>query len=214
VAEGSRNAGMRELVRGVFRARSRETLLTLNLLRQHWPGVVGPELGARTHPQRLEGSVLWIAAPDASWAYELQFFKAELLSSVQAFLESRAVSDLRFRVGEVPARAATGAAETPAAADALDAPAAPEAPDAPQSPAAPGDPPSAGAAGSAAAAQPGTPRRGAAQDAPEAPPALARAAASIGDAALREVFQRSLAKQERGRRQRQARPAGPAGDER
>jgi hypothetical protein len=113
MARDSGRAEMGSLVRGVFRERAKEPFLTLNLLRQHWTGVVGPELGARTHPLRLDGSTLWIGAPDACWAYELQFFKAELLSSVQAFLESRSVSDVRFQPGGVPEPAAAAA---PAAA--------------------------------------------------------------------------------------------------
>jgi hypothetical protein len=98
-----RQADVRSLARGVFSEADREPLLQLSLLRRHWPDVVGPELAGRTHPRRLERGTLWIAAPDACWAYELQFFKSELLGSVQTFLESQVVRELRFQVGEVPA---------------------------------------------------------------------------------------------------------------
>jgi hypothetical protein len=171
MAGGSERGEMRQLLRRMFREQAREPVLTLGLLRQHWPGVVGPELSARTHPQRLDGPTLWIAAPDACWAYELQFFKAELLASVQAFLESRAVTDLRFVAGAHPAPTQAAGAAQPT-------------------------PPARGGAAQGAPAQPAP--------AEETPPALAQAAATIGDAALRGVFQRSLAKQ----RRRRERPGG------
>jgi hypothetical protein len=174
LAGGRRETELRHLVRGVFGGQAKGGLLTLNLLRQHWPGVVGPELGARTRPQRLEGGTLTIAAPDACWAYELQFFKPELLASVQAFLESRTVSELRFQVRSPTA----GAAEDPAR----------EVP--------------APAAGPVAA--PAAPGREPEPTQTQTPPALVRAAAAIGDPALRAVFQRSLAKQRRTRDQRES----------
>lgn len=176
---------MRHLLRSVFREQAREPLLTLGLLRQHWEAVVGPELAARTQPHRLEGGTLWIAAPDACWAYELQFFKPELLASVQAFLESRAISDVRFCA--VPAEAAPPAAAGPGiGADGGRIPTAP--------------PPRTGGRPGARPEGPGEP--------PETPEALARASAAIGDPALREVFRRSLAKQRRARALEHDKPRG------
>lgn len=179
---------MRHLLQRVFRDRQQEPLLRLGLLRQHWAGVVGPELAARTQPHRLEGATLWIATPDACWAYELQFFKSELLASVQAFLESRAVTDLRFRA--VPAEAGpTGSA------GGTSPPAGPPPEPAPMA----GGSASAGA-GLVAQAFPGSP--------PQPPEALARAAEAISDPALRAVFQRSLSKRRRAREDGDSPPDG------
>jgi len=170
MAGGKAQADLQHLLRGVFRQQAREPVLTVNLLRQRWQEVVGPELGSKTQPQRVQGDLLWVATPDACWAYELQFFKPELVASVQAFLGSEAIRDLRF----VVARGAA-AALPPAAAQST--PAAPVVPD-------PALPP----AGPAATPVPvGTPA------------ALVRAAEQIGDPALRGVFQRSLAKMRRAR---------------
>lgn len=168
---GKRDTDMRSLVRQVFSERAKEPFLTLTLLRRHWPGIVGPELSARTLPRRLEGGTLWIAAPDACWAYELQFFKSELLDSVQTFLDSRSVRDLRFKVDPEALSAAAGAPAGQASA-------------APQA------------------------RRPTAPAEPEAPEALERAAATIGDAALRAVFRRSLAKQRWARETQDTEPPG------
>lgn len=91
-----------DLIAALFRDSKRETHVTLSALRQHWAGIVGAQLANRTHPLRLKGGVLWVAAKDSAWVYELQFFKEELLCSVNTFLESGEVKELRFRLGEIP----------------------------------------------------------------------------------------------------------------
>lgn len=85
------------LFQQLFKAEKREPLLVLTLLRHEWPDVVGEELAKKTHPLRLTKRVLWIGATDACWAYELQFFKIDLLSSVQGHLGNDAVQDIRFQ---------------------------------------------------------------------------------------------------------------------
>jgi len=99
---GSRNGDFRSLIENVFKSRQKETALSLNVLKTHWPGIVGEELAAKTHPLRLEKKVLTIGAADACWVYELQFHKHTLLASVQTFLESDAIDDLRFKEGPLP----------------------------------------------------------------------------------------------------------------
>ena len=99
---GSNNGDFRSLIENVFKSRQKETALSLNVLKTHWSGIVGEELAAKTHPLRLEKKVLTIGAADACWVYELQFHKHTLLASVQAFLESDAVDDLRFKEGPLP----------------------------------------------------------------------------------------------------------------
>lgn len=104
----------RTLIERVFREGHRESALTVNVLRTHWQGIVGEELGRRTHPLRLKRDTLWIAAPDACWAYELQFHKRALLSAVQAFLQSEAVREVQFRVEPLPEPDTAADAATPA----------------------------------------------------------------------------------------------------
>jgi hypothetical protein len=169
-------------------------LLTLNLLRQYWCEVVGDEMARKTHPKRLEKGVLWIDAPDASWAFELQFFKSELLGSVRAFLESEAVRDLRFQNGAPP-----GAGEPPNSTRGADAPGArPEQTRQAGSP--PANPLPSQHPSSSPARSPAIPP--ALVRAPAIPPALVRASVAISDPALREAFQRSLARRGRGRKPR------------
>ena len=220
MADGKPRGDMRSLLRGVFSERAKAPLLTLNLLRQHWPDVVGPELSARTWPQRMERATLWIGAADASWVYELQFFKGELLASVQAFLENRSVTDVLFRVGAPPADTPAQGFVTPAdpAGAAAEGPdtSAQAGPAGPASPFAEGaTPPAARSAArirdqlAARRTQAKAPQPSHAPIAPTPPKPLdpadasadriSEAAQAIADPGLRAVFQRSLAKQREAR---------------
>lgn len=97
-----RNADFRTLLQGVFKSQQKETALTLNVLRAHWTGIVGDSLAGKTYPLHLRENTLWVAASDACWAYELQFHKQTLLASVQVFLDSRLINEVRFKAAEIP----------------------------------------------------------------------------------------------------------------
>ncbi|MCH8076500.1 MAG: DUF721 domain-containing protein, partial [SAR324 cluster bacterium] len=103
----SRNTPPQEfgsLLHKLFREHRREPALILNQLREHWTAIAGTEMGSRTRPAKLERGTLWVETPDACWAYELQFFKQDLLNSIEAFIKSSTVTGLRFSVArETPA---------------------------------------------------------------------------------------------------------------
>lgn len=99
---GKRQEAFDHLVTQLFREREKNPHLTVTLLRHHWRAILGAEMADRTYPTRLTRNTLWINAVDASWAYQLQFMKGELLQSIQVFTESTAIKDLRFRQGDVP----------------------------------------------------------------------------------------------------------------
>ncbi len=130
---GPRQEPFNKLVAHLFREREKKPHLTVALLRQHWPAILGAELAGKTYPARLTRATLWVNAVDASWAYQLQFMKEEILHSILVFTESTAVKDIRFRQGEVPERtqepaihdqaiAEGGAGEVPVADAAPDTP--------------------------------------------------------------------------------------------
>ena len=105
------------MVGELFRERRKHPHLTVTLLRRHWKNILGEHLAGKTYPTRLAGNILWINAADASWAYQLQFLKREMVESIQVFMESQAVTDLRFKVGEIPQTASIPAAAPPAPSD-------------------------------------------------------------------------------------------------
>ncbi len=101
--DGEKGKEFRTLAADLFRENKKHTHLTVNLLKRHWAAVVGQDLAYKTHPARIVKQTLWINAKDGSWAYQLQFMKEELLRSVQAYIQCKEITDLRFRMGEVPA---------------------------------------------------------------------------------------------------------------
>ena len=98
---GAKHGEFRELITAMFRERHKHPHLTVNMLRQHWADILGRELAERTYPARMAGQTLWINALDASWAYQLQFMKRELLESVQVFMGTADITELRFKPGEL-----------------------------------------------------------------------------------------------------------------
>jgi hypothetical protein len=50
---------------------------------------------------RVRQGVLWVAAPDASWAYQLQFMRSELLHCLNSILGPSDIREIRFREGPV-----------------------------------------------------------------------------------------------------------------
>jgi hypothetical protein len=159
-----------QLLEGLFRKKRREPVLKVHRLRQSWPGIVGEALARVTWPSRIARGVLWIAAIDTGWAFNLQFVKADLLNAVQIFLGSQEIRDIRYKVGEIPSREPPQA-PAPGAAPAMNS-ATPLAA-------------SSGSAPDSARARPGqSPVAGAPPE--PAPP--------IADPALRERFLRAAAK--------------------
>src|SRR5262249_4228681 len=69
-----------------------------------WAEVAGPTIAARTVAERIVDGVLHVRVASGSWAHELAFFRGELLARLRA-RAGRALRDVRFHVGEVPAAA-------------------------------------------------------------------------------------------------------------
>ena len=95
---------LQDLVGFVFREHKREEHVTLAALQKRWVELVGPGLAERTWPARLQRGLLWITAPDSSWAYQLQFLKQELLGGLRAGFLDCPVTELRFKVGTLPSK--------------------------------------------------------------------------------------------------------------
>ena len=91
----------RALIAQMFRERQRRPHLTVSLLRRHWADILGAELARKTYPARIKGNTLWINTVDSAWAFQLQFLKHELLESVQVFMDTREIGELRFKQGDL-----------------------------------------------------------------------------------------------------------------
>jgi hypothetical protein len=108
-----------DLVAPLFQERGRAQHLTLTVIRRHWEEVVGPDLARKTHPLRVRRGVLWVAAPDSSWAYQLQFMRTEILQRLEGALGSSDVREVRFKEAPLPAPADAPRPPAPAEPDPL-----------------------------------------------------------------------------------------------
>lgn len=95
-------ASFQQLVTPLFQEQRKEAHLTLTTIRSRWSEIVGPELAAKCHPARVQRGVLWVAAPDASWAYQFQFMRSEILQCLRTVLGPSDIQDVRFKAGALP----------------------------------------------------------------------------------------------------------------
>jgi hypothetical protein len=65
--------------------------------------VVGATFRARSMPERLTGTTLWVRVATSALAHELTLLRAEVLARMAEELGPRAVLELRTRVGRIPA---------------------------------------------------------------------------------------------------------------
>jgi len=95
-------ASFQELVTPLFQEQKKEAHLTLTTVRSRWAEIVGPDLAGKCHPMRVQRGVLWVAAPDASWAYQFQFMRSELMQCLESVLGPTDIHEVRFKAGAIP----------------------------------------------------------------------------------------------------------------
>jgi predicted nucleic acid-binding Zn ribbon protein len=64
--------------------------------------VVGATFRARTMPERLTGTTLFVRVANSALAHELTLLRAEILARMMAELGPETVVELRTRVGRIP----------------------------------------------------------------------------------------------------------------
>jgi predicted nucleic acid-binding Zn ribbon protein len=67
-------------------------------LRDAWPDLVGPALGAHARPRALRDGVLGIVADGPEWASQLRYLDRVLLERIAAELPDIAVEEVRVTV--------------------------------------------------------------------------------------------------------------------
>ena len=71
-------------------------------LRKDWPQIVGHPIAAHTRPDAIKFRKLWIVAENSVWHQQLLFLKPMLFEKIRAFPQGFLISDLAFRIGEIP----------------------------------------------------------------------------------------------------------------
>ncbi len=62
---------------------------------------MGPTFRAKTQPERLAGTTLFVRVASSALAHELVLLRAEILDRMAAELGARVVTEIRTRVGHV-----------------------------------------------------------------------------------------------------------------
>ena len=79
-------------------------------LQQQWREVIGEPVASHTWPAHLRFKKLYLIVRNSVWLQQLIFLKPTLLAKLNEQAGSEVITDLAFRVGEIPeaCAAATG----------------------------------------------------------------------------------------------------------
>jgi hypothetical protein len=104
-----------EVERGLARAGGGEGL-SLSELTTRWPDVVGEQISRNAWPLRMgKDGTLHVATSSATWAFELDRMRTEIVSRLGEALGESAPKELRFRPGPIPEPPAAAPQDPPEA---------------------------------------------------------------------------------------------------
>ena len=89
-----------------------EVRMLESYLKRDWAEIVGRPLAAHTRPDSIKFRKLWVSAENSVWLQQLVFLKPQLFEKIKALPQSSLISDMGFRVGEVPHFSKPGPAPT------------------------------------------------------------------------------------------------------
>jgi predicted nucleic acid-binding Zn ribbon protein len=71
-------------------------------LQQHWRDIIGEPIGSHTWPAQVRFKKLYLIVRNSVWLQQLVFLKPTLLAKLNERAGSEALTDIAFRVGEIP----------------------------------------------------------------------------------------------------------------
>jgi len=80
-----------------------------------WDEVVGPQIAARTKPEKIRDGVLEVSVDQPTWMQQLQLLKPQILAKLNARLGDAPLREIFLKRGKLTARTAA-ASKTPAPA--------------------------------------------------------------------------------------------------
>jgi hypothetical protein len=78
-----------------------------------WDEVVGPQIAARTRPEKIRDGVLEVCVDQPTWMQQLQLLKPQILAKLNARLGDAPLRELYLKRGKVTAPAAAARAPQP-----------------------------------------------------------------------------------------------------
>lgn len=87
-------------------------LLELRLQR-HWHDLVGEPIASHTWPAQIRFKQLYLTVRNSVWLQQLAFLKPTLLAKLRAEAEMECLTEIVFRVGQLPSQTPASAAISP-----------------------------------------------------------------------------------------------------
>jgi predicted nucleic acid-binding Zn ribbon protein len=96
------------ILQGVARRQGFDIKMVEYRLQSRWPEVVGEVLAAHTAPSRIRFHKLYVTVENSMWLHQLTFLKSSILEKIHSKVGQGILTDLIFRVGDIPTREKTG----------------------------------------------------------------------------------------------------------
>jgi predicted nucleic acid-binding Zn ribbon protein len=83
-------------------------------LQRRWRDIVGEPMASHTWPAQIRFKKLYLVVRNSVWVQQLTFLKPALLTKLQQESGAESVTDIAFRVGEIPGESEDSPASPPA----------------------------------------------------------------------------------------------------
>ena len=90
------------ILSGLAKRLGLESRLVELRLQHRWRNIVGEPMASHTWPDQIRFKKLYLIVRNSVWLQQLTFLKPALLAKLQAESGPGAVTDIAFRVGEIP----------------------------------------------------------------------------------------------------------------
>ncbi|HEY8391487.1 MAG TPA: DUF721 domain-containing protein [Capillibacterium sp.] len=88
-----------QIIKGFLKDWSRNSPVQTGLAAYYWPQVIGEALKEKTEVSQVKNGILWIKTPDPALAYNLTFFKKEIINKYRRYLGKKSIQNVRITVG-------------------------------------------------------------------------------------------------------------------
>ena len=88
-----------QIIKGFLTDWSRHSPVQTGLAAYYWPQVIGEALKEKTEVIQVKNGILWIRTPDPALAYNLTFFKKEIINKYRRYFGQKNIQNVRITVG-------------------------------------------------------------------------------------------------------------------
>jgi hypothetical protein len=104
------------ILEGLARRLGLESKLLENRLRRDWGSIVGEPIASNTWPDQIRYKKLYLLVHNSVWLHQLTFLKPSLIHKLNGTAGMEFITDVVFRVGELPeAQHVSASPDTPRA---------------------------------------------------------------------------------------------------